>query len=361
MIRKNIHHLFFILLVFCNSSLAHNSSTAFLYWNMDQNLGRLDVAIVDLQHLAMLDNDADQKLFWREISDASHALELSLHSSIEIAVDGTSCALQVQLQGLTTHLDEGYAAFSIQPDCVPDQLNYQLLSDRDAMHKALVSISGESHQRITVLSAEQSLLDLSTGTDRTFSRVSGFLWQGMLHLWFGYDHMLFLLTLILAAIGFGGQRERAPLPTLMRDLAWIVTAFTIGHSLTLTVAALGWWQPSLRLVETLIALSVSVAALNVLYPFMGQRTYRLALMFGLIHGFGFASVLGDLLGDSQVPVLELISFNVGLELAQLSVVVVLLPLLWRTAARPAWQLWVVPLTCTGILVTGLVWTIERAL
>ena len=108
-------------------------------------------------------------------------------------------------------------------------------------------------------------------------------------------------------------------------------------------------------------MTVSIAALNVLYPFMGRHTYRLALMFGLIHGFGFASVLGDLLGDSRVPLLELISFNIGLELAQLCVVLVLLPILWRAAAHPAWQLWMVPLTCTGILVTGLLWTFERAL
>lgn len=361
MLRTIIRHLIFSLLLVCNGALAHNASTAFLYWNIDDNQGRLDVAIVDMQHLALLDSNADRTLVWREISEAFDMLEASLHSAIRLSHNEEECTARIQLLGLTNHLDEHYAAFSVTPDCVPDQLDYQLFMDRDAMHKALVSITGEGHQRLAILSAEQSRLVLSSSPERTLARASTFIWQGMLHLWFGYDHMLFLLTLILAAIGFGGQRERAPLAVLMRDLAWIVTAFTIGHSLTLMVAALGWWQPSLRWVEALIALSISIAALNVLYPFMGRHTYRLALVFGLIHGFGFASVLGDLLGDSRVPVLELISFNVGLELAQLCVVALLLPLLWHVAARPAWQLWMVPLTCTGILVTGLVWTIERAL
>lgn len=361
MIGRKARYLVVPLLLLCNFAFAHNASTAFLYWNMDDSYGRLDVAIVDLQHLALLDSNADRKILWREISDASEKLESSLDSAVTLSNDGEDCLLQIQLLGLTSHLDENYAAFSVTPDCIPDQLDYRLLSDRDSLHKALVSISDGSQQRLTLLGANQPRLDLSIGDGSTFSRIYSFLWQGMLHLWFGYDHMLFLLTLILAAIGFGGQRERAPLPELMRDLAWIVTAFTVGHSLTLMVAALGWWQPPLRLVEALIALSVSIAALNVLYPFMGQHIHRLALMFGLIHGFGFASVLGDLLGDSGVPLLELISFNVGLELAQLSVVLVLLPLLWRLAVRPAWQLWMVPLACTGILVTGLVWTIERAL
>lgn len=361
MIQNALRYLFFGLLFICGGALAHNASTAFLYWQSDDNKGRLDIAIVDLQHLTMLDSNADRRLIWSEISDAADALEFSLQSAIQVSRSKQDCMLQVQLQGLTTHLDEHYAAFSLQPDCVPDQLHYQLLSEQDALHKALVSVVDDNNQQLTVLSAEQSLLDLSAGGDSTLSRMHSFLWQGMLHLWFGYDHMLFLFTLILAAIGFGGQRTRAPLATLMRDLTWIVTAFTIGHSLTLMVAALGWWQPPIRLVEALIALSVSIAALNVMYPFMGRHTYRLALIFGLIHGFGFASVLGDLLGDSRVPLLELISFNVGLELAQLCVVVVLLPLLWRAASRPAWQLWMIPLACTGILVTGLIWTFERAI
>jgi hypothetical protein len=361
MTRNRLRHLLVTLLLACNGALAHNASTAFLYWDSDSNQGRLDVAIVDLQQLTVLDSNADQQILWHEISDAADALERSLQSAIQVSRSEQYCALEVQLQGLTTHLDEHYAAFSLQPDCVAEQLHYQLLITEDALHKALVSIVGGDNQRLTVLSAEQPRLDLSVDADSRLTRASNFLWQGMLHLWFGYDHMLFLLTLMLAAIGFGGQRARAPLVTLMRDLLWIVTAFTVGHSLTLMVAALGWWQPPLRLVEAMIALSVSIAALNVLYPFMGRHTYRLALTFGLIHGFGFASVLGDLLGDSRIPLLELISFNVGLELAQLCVVLVLLPLLWRAAARPAWQLWMVPLACTGILVTGLLWTIERAL
>ena len=358
---NRLRYLLLTLLLACHGAVAHNASTAFLYWNNDYHQGRLDVAIIDLQQLTVLDSNADQQLLWHEISEAASTLEHSLQTAIQFSSGDRHCDLSVQLQGLTTHLDEHYAAFSLHPDCIPDQLRYQLLHNRDALHKALVSIVAGDNQRLTVLSAEQTELDLSLNADSMLTRTTAFLWQGMLHLWFGYDHMLFLLTLILAAIGFRRQTDRAPLTTLMRDLAWIVTAFTIGHSLTLMVAALGWWQPSLRLVEALIALSVSIAALNVLYPFMGQHTYRLALAFGLIHGFGFASVLGDLLGDSRVPVLELISFNVGLELAQLCVVLVLLPLLWRAAARPAWQLWMVPLTCTGILVTGLVWTIERAI
>lgn len=361
MIRQRFRNLFFMLLLACNGLWAHSTSTAFLYWDVDKHHGRLDVAIVDLQHLALLDSDTDQQLFWREISEAADALEASLQSAISLRQNERDCVLTIQMQGLTAHLDEHYAAFTLQPECAPDQLHYQLLSDKDALHKAMVSVTSENRQQLAILSSKQSQLDFFAGTESTAARVYSFLWQGMLHLWFGYDHMLFLLTLILAAIGFAGQRDRAPLATLMRDLAWIVTAFTIGHSLTLMIAALGWWQPSLRWVEALIALSISIAALNVLYPFMGRHTYRLALVFGLIHGFGFASVLGDLLGDSRVPLLELISFNVGLELAQLCVVLVLLPLLWRAAVRPAWQLWMVPLTCTGILVTGLVWTIERAL
>lgn len=358
---NRLRYLFLTLLLACHGAMAHNASTAFLYWNSDNHQGRLDIAIVDLQQLTVLDSNTDRQILWHEISDAADTLERSLQTAIQVSSGDRHCILNVQLQGLTTHLDEHYAAFSLQPDCLADQLHYQLLITRDALHKALVSIVSGDNQRLTVLSAEQPRLDLSLDADSTVARAANFLWQGMLHLWFGYDHMLFLLTLILAAIGFRGQTDRAPLAALMRDLAWIVTAFTVGHSLTLMVAALGWWQPSLRLVETLIALSVSIAALNVLYPFMGRHTYRLALMFGLIHGFGFASVLGDLLGDSRVPLLELISFNVGLELAQLCVVLVLLPLLWRAAARPAWQLWMVPLTCTGILATGLVWTFERAL
>jgi len=144
------------------------------------------------------------------------------------------------------------------------------------------------------------------------------------------------------------------------DVLGIITAFTVAHSLTLSLAALDIVQLPSRLVESTIAASVVLAGLGNLYPMMMSRRWVIAFGFGLIHGFGFAAVLADLGLPQDSLLLSLISFNVGVELGQLAIVAAFLPLAYLI--RRSWSYPRLVLTggSLAVVAIALVWFTERA-
>lgn len=189
-----------------------------------------------------------------------------------------------------------------------------------------------------------------------------FIREGVTHIWQGFDHVLFLLALLLPAVlrreagtWTAAERFREPLLRVVK----LVTAFTVAHSLTLSLAVLGVLDLPPRVVEPIIAASVIAAALNNLRPWFGERGWMVAGGFGLIHGFGFAGALRDLgLGGSTLAT-ALVSFNVGVELGQLAIVAAFLPLAF--GLRHGWTYRVLTVRCGSALVAALaaVWMAER--
>jgi hypothetical protein len=155
--------------------------------------------------------------------------------------------------------------------------------------------------------------------------------HGVWHIWIGFDHLLFLLSLLLPAVLIrvdGGWTGAARFRDALWDVVKVVSAFTLAHSITLTLAALDVIQLPSRWVESAIAASVIVAALNNLVVMAGASRWLFAFAFGLIHGFGFASVLADLGLPQNALLLALVAFNLGVELGQLAIVALFLPLAW---------------------------------
>jgi hypothetical protein len=175
-----------------------------------------------------------------------------------------------------------------------------------------------------------------------------FLGLGVQHILSGYDHLVFLAGLLLAA------RTR-------RELITAITAFTAAHSLSLVLVAAGGLHAPAGVVEPLIAASIAWVGLeNLLRRQHGARRV-VVFAFGLIHGFGFAGALSDLgLGSSPVEIaLALGSFNAGVEAGQLAVSAVLLPLVWMIRSHPRWQARLVPACSVLIVLAGGYWLIER--
>jgi hypothetical protein len=140
----------------------------------------------------------------------------------------------------------------------------------------------------------------------------------------------------------------------------IVTAFTVAHSITLSLAALGVITLPTRLTESAIALSVILAALNNLYPLFQRRRWMVAFAFGLIHGFGFASVLADLGLPRDALLLALVGFNVGVEAGQLVIVSAFLPSAYWLRRTAFYQRVVFFGGSVLICLLASVWFIERA-
>ena len=188
-----------------------------------------------------------------------------------------------------------------------------------------------------------------------------FVWQGAIHLVTGYDHVLFLLCLLAVA---GPTAQLHGRGAALRQLMGIVTAFTVGHSLTLSAAALGWVVLPGRWVEVAIAASILLAAgLNLARP-DGRASHRplVAVGFGLIHGFGFSSVLAEVGLPLGQQLVALFSFNAGIELAQLAVVVLAIaPLAWLAQRPAAYRRWVMQAGSAAIGLLSVFWITERLL
>ncbi|AKF07249.1 HupE/UreJ family protein [Sandaracinus amylolyticus] len=250
-------------------------------------------------------------------------------------------------------------SLSIDYACPPGDLVLRddTIFPTDAQHEAFVRIRFADDSDARVLRAGRQ--EVALGEPPSIPSLLGrFLVEGVLHLVTGYDHLLFLLSLVLTA---GGLARREGMRVALRDVAIVVTAFTLGHSVTLIAAALGVIVLPSRLVESVIAGSIAVVALlNVWRPDERRSMPWLALGFGLVHGFGFSGVLAELGLPAQARVLSLLAFNVGIELAQLAFVAVMLaPLAWL-AGKPGYRTWIVRGGSIAIALLALVWLVERA-
>ncbi len=230
--------------------------------------------------------------------------------------------------------------------------------DSDDQHEAFVRLRWTDQSDAVVLRRGRQTTELGDPPS-TIALFGRFLHEGALHLVTGYDHLLFLLSLVLTA---GGLAAREGMRKALKDVAWLVTAFTLGHSVTLVAAALGIVVLPARLVESVIAGSiVFVALLNLWRPRARRSMPWLAFGFGLVHGFGFSGVLAELGLPAQARVLSLVAFNVGIELAQLVFVGVLLyPLAWSATLR-GHERWIVRGGSICIAALASFWLVERLL
>ena len=235
---------------------------------------------------------------------------------------------------------------------VPAVLSVEgVLFPYDPQHQTFVNVYARDSLALqAILDREAATLDYFTGARQGRLAVVGrFLPEGIYHILIGPDHLLFLVGLLL----LGGS---------IRRLVLLVSAFTLAHSVTLALAALNVFSPSARIIEPTIALSiVYVGADNLLVR--GGRDVRtwIALAFGLIHGFGFANVLRGMQLPAGAVGWSLFSFNLGVEIGQLVVVVVVASVLATLRARSekvGHQLAVAG--SLAVIVAGAFWFIERA-
>lgn len=232
----------------------------------------------------------------------------------------------------------------------------------DQRHEAILTVHAPGAQvDPIVVRAQSPRLVVRAGST---SSVVDWIGYGMDHIYGGLDHIFFVLALLLVVVlrraEDGSWHVRTPLSAL-RSTATIITAFTVAHSVSLIAASLGWIQLPSRLVESLIAASIIYTAIeNVIRPDVRWR-FLLTCLFGLVHGLGFASMLDELLPPSNV-IVPLLSFNVGVEVGQLTIVAIALPVFWGLAkliGADRYRRIVLPVAATPLVLVGIKWLIER--
>ena len=346
---------------------AHKPSDSYLTLAVDGETvrGQWDIALRDLEFAIGLDGDGDGQLTWDEIRAQHQAIAAYALARLTIA----GCPVTAGEQLIDNHTDGAYTVLRFTAACrvAPKQLEvgYRLFADTDPQHKGLLKITANGATRTAIFGVDkpEQTFSLSAESSRMGEFVD-YIKHGVWHIWIGFDHILFLLSLLLPAVlvWSGTRWEKAPdFRSAAIDVLKIISAFTLAHSVTLSLAALGLVSLPSRWVESAIAASVVIAALNNVVPIVHGKRWVAAFVFGLIHGFGFASVLADLGLPQGSLALALIGFNVGVELGQVAIVAVFLPLAY--AARDSWFYRRVVLVGGSAVIALLaaVWLGERAL
>ena len=299
---------------------------------------RWDIALRDLDYVLNLDRNGDGEITWGEVRLRSDDITRLATSRLQLTSAGQACALATAAPlMLDKHSDGTYAVLSLKAPCASLtgalKVNYSLLFDVDPTHRGLVQWiapgNTDAEAQALIFGTESSEQLLSLKAPGPWETLRQYIADGVWHIWIGYDHILFLLALLLPAVLVRQSGRWAPAPRIggaFKEVLKVVTAFTVAHSITLSLAALGLISLPSRLVESAIAASVIFAALSNLRGAVELKRWVMAFAFGLIHGFGFASVLADLGLPQNALVLALIGFNVGVELGQLAIVAVFLPL-----------------------------------
>jgi hypothetical protein len=348
---------------------AHKASDSYLNLRVtDRHIeGQWDIALRDLDVALGLDADGNGELTWDEVRARHADIAAYAMSRLSLASNDASCPVAVTRHMLDDHTDGAYAVIRFAGDCPHTidtlDIRYRLLFEFDPLHKGLLRLEHADGTETAIFEPEHDNRHIVPASGSPWTTLSDYFRHGVRHIWIGIDHILFLLSLLLPAVFCLSGRQWKPAPdfrTGFIDVLKIVSAFTLAHSMTLTLAALELVRLPSRWVESAIAASVVVAAVNNLLPVLHKRRWVAAFLFGLVHGFGFASVLADLGLPRTSLALALLGFNVGVEAGQLAIVAAFLPV--AHAMRETWvyrRLFVAG-GSTAIALVAAVWFVERA-
>ena len=294
-----------------------------------------------------LDADGNGELAREEVESARGRLADWIARGVEVRVASEPCTpglADIELteqDGLAFH-----ALYRCPHPAAVFAVRLALFAQLSLGHRHLAAAISPSQSAHGALYEAEPQIELDANVSAAASRLGGLMRLGIEHILTGYDHLLFLLALVLV----GGP---------LRSLLAAVTAFTLAHSLTLAVAALGIWTPQPAFVEPAIALSIACIGIENCFVSDLSGRWRLTFGFGLIHGFGFAGALREIaLPAAQLP-LALASFNLGVELGQLAVLALVLPLVYWLGRRARFANGGLQACSIAISAMGLWWFVAR--
>ncbi len=330
--------------------------------------GQWDISLRDLDYAIGLDADGNGEITWGEVRAKHDDIAAYALARLSISADAKRCALAPSGHLIEDHSDGAYEVLKFSIDCgnapVPRVIGieYSLFFDIDPSHRGLLRIEHDNGAATAILGPERSRQQFELAEVSRLSQFLDYGREGIWHILIGLDHILFLLSLLLPAVFLlrrGAWEPATHFGPVFWDVLKVVTAFTIAHSITLSLAALSIIALPSRFVESVIALSVVLAALNNLWPVVGGRRWAVAFGFGLIHGFGFASVLGDLGLPRDALLLALVGFNLGVEAGQLAIVAAFLPIAYGLRRTAVYRRMIFTGGSALIVLVATLWLAER--
>jgi len=352
------------------TACAHTPSETFLTLFVSEAsiTGKWEVAILDLQQGLKADPERWKTLSAEEQSRQLEALGIDTITRLDVKADGRGLEFRVTDLETVTLKATDYArvhfaagATGAMPAVV--EINARALFAVDTNMHGLLRVEHSARTEAATFNA-QAFVRVFTLAEPSSRMAQGwtFVREGIDHIWQGPDHILFLIALLLPAVlkreGKEWKGTDALRPASI-NIVKIITAFTVAHSITLSLAVLNVVRVDERIVEPLIAASVIAAAVNNLKPWFGERGWMVAFGFGLVHGLGLAGGLIEFGLRRETLALALVGFNVGVELGQLAIVAVFLPVAF--ALRRSWFYRTVTFKfgSAAVAAVALVWMVER--
>ena len=334
--------------------------------------GRVEITIADLNQILNTDLPLDKSVSNSDIGPYMEELQQYFYKHIVIDFkDG------LQLADFYLHSIDfaQYLAVNFKFDqlqAIPESIDftYSVLFDKDSDHIGMVIIENDWRAGVFDDEANIALIFKPGDTQKTLNladaTVSQGYWEmaklGVHHIVEGIDHVLFLIALLLPAVMIRRNRKWQPVERFYPAFIYVVkvvTMFTLAHTLTLSAATLGWLSLPSRLVESIIAISIAIAAADMLYPIFKGKIWLVVFIFGLFHGFGFASVLADYQIPESFLTLSLLSFNLGVEVGQVAIVVVVFPILYLLRNLSLYPPIIMKVGAWVLIGISMYWFIER--
>jgi len=370
-----IRQLCLLIIIFVSTNTyAHKASDAYLTLNFSKDTlsGQWDIALRDLEFAIGLDNNGDANISWAELKNKHPQINSYAISRLAINVDNKACKMFTDNNNmLNQHTDGVYTVIQFTINCPAKinnashlNMNYNLFFDIDQQHRGLIKIVGKQVNQSLVFSPDNNNKSIPLNVSNRWTQFSDYTREGVTHILMGLDHILFLLALLLPSVLYLKNKKWVASSSLKNsfiDVIKIVTAFTLAHSITLVLATFELIYLPSRIVESIIAASVIIAAANNIFPFINKYRWKIAFLFGLIHGFGFASVLQDLDITSNNLAYSLIGFNFGVEIGQLLIVSIFLPTAYLIRKYWYYKVLVVQLGSALIITISSIWLLERSL
>ncbi len=354
-----------------SSAFAHDTSVAFLDLAVDGRAVDVEAKIHGDDLGAPIGRSPLERPTQQAALERSERAARYVAARLQIAQDGRPCPLesvgQASAQPLESPAFRLVLRFRVRCPRVIDELAIRddLFFDIDDNHRAFAKVRafGATHEKVFAVYDRAMRVH---GSPSTTAVLRQYVALGVEHIATGYDHLAFLLALLLALASNGTRAG-------LRPALAVVTSFTLAHSITLALAALGLVRPAVRYVESTIALSIALVAAVDLVGALRERASRapkaalraaLGFGFGLVHGLGFAGALGELGLPRRAMVRALAAFNVGVELGQLCVAGLVFPLLgavasWLAGRPRAYDRRVLAPISAALVALGLYWFVQR--
>jgi len=378
---KLLPYVTLVLLLLCNGSLwAHAKQENYIWLNVDEDaiVGRVELNANDVRDKLNIDIDELGSTRLEGLQAASEKIQQFIKDNLVFSDD--TGEIPYTFGQPTLFSEEGsYLQFPYKTERLPASTKITVrnsiwlvppYSDKDRFHRSMIvaeynKINDQSFNESNValvFTPKRLTQTLDLEKPGSILKWQDFIWQGVVHIGIGLDHILFIVVLLLSAVVKNENGRWVPVVGIKAaffNTVKIVTIFTIAHSITLTLAALDLVNVPGAIVETIIALSIIAMAVKNIFPGLSRHSWILIFIFGLFHGLGFASVMGDL--QFRVGFLEriLIMFNIGVEIGQLILVAVLLPILFWIRKTSFYQpVMLVGLSIVTILISSW-WVLER--